>query len=70
MRGNGCTSFLLHVSQCIIVNQMNFVIEILIDEVWLKLLYTRFDLKVIKYLAKSTDFEEACKRFHYESGKY
>ena len=31
--------------------------------------YSRLGLKVIKYFATSPNFEEACKLFHYESGK-
>ena len=35
----------------------------------LKSFYSRLVFKVIKYFANYPNFEEACKRFHYESGK-
>ena len=39
MRRNGITTFLLHVSQCIIFNQKLVFTEILITKAWLKSLY-------------------------------
>ena len=69
MRINGITNFILHVSQCITFNQTTFVTETLISEARLKSSYSGSDLKVIKYFATSPNFEKACKRFHYESGK-
>ena len=69
MRGNVITTFLLHVAQCITFNQTKFVPEKIIAEARLKSLYSRLGFKVIKYFAKSTHFEKACKRFNYESGK-
>ena len=36
MRGNGITTFILHFSQCITLNQTKFVTAKLIDEVLLK----------------------------------
>ena len=69
MRGNDITSFLLHVDQYIIVNKSKFVLATLISEAGLKSLYSRLGFKVIKYLMTSTNFEEACERFRYESGK-
>ena len=69
MRGNGITTFLLHVTQCIIFNQTNCVETTLIADASLKSFYSRLGFKVIKDFANSPNFEEACKRFHYESGK-
>ena len=69
MRGNGITTFLMHIALFIIFNQTNSVKTILIAESSLKSFYSRLGFKVIKYLANSPNFEEACKRFHYESGK-
>ena len=36
----------------------------------MKLFYSRLGFKVIKYFANYPNFEEACKRFHYESVKF
>ena len=69
MRGNGITLFLLHISQCIVVNQTKSVTATLISKTWLKKLYSRLGFKVIKDFETSPIFEESCKRFHYESGK-
>ena len=35
----------------------------------MKLFYSRIGFKVIKDFANSPNYEEACKQFHYESGK-
>ena len=69
MRGNGITTFILHVAQCITFDQSNIVTSTLIAESLLKSFYSRFGFKVIKYFATSSHFKEACKRFNYESGK-
>ena len=69
MRGNGINTFLLHVAQCIIFNQTNRVKTTLIADASLKSFYSRLGFKVIKDFANSPNFEEARKRFHYESGK-
>ena len=69
MRGNGITTFLLHVAQCIIFNKKNCVKTIIIVDASLKSYYSSLDFKGIKYFANSPNFEEAHKRFHYESGK-
>ena len=69
IRVNGITTFLLHISQKIIFNQTNRVKTTLIADASLKSFYSRLGFKVIKYFANSPTFEEACKRFHYESGK-
>ena len=61
IRGNGITNFILHVSQCIIVNKMKFVRATLISKAWLKSLYSRFGFKVIQDFATSPTFEEARK---------
>ena len=55
MRGNGITTFLLHVAQCITFNLKN-VIATLIAEARFNSLYSRLDFKVIKYFATSTNF--------------
>ena len=70
IRGNGITTFLLHVSQCIISNQTNRVKTTLIANASLKSFYQRLGFKVIRYFTTSPNFEEACKQFHYNSGKY
>ena len=59
MRRNGINNFILHVSQCINFNQT----------AGLKSLYSGLDFKVIKDFLTSPNFEEARKRFNYESGK-
>ena len=69
MGGNGITSFLLHVSQCIIFNQIYRVKTTLIVNAQWKSFYSRLGFKLIKDFANSPNFEEARKRFHYESGK-
>ena len=69
IRGNGITTFLLHVAQCIIPKKKNRVKTILIADASLKSFYSRLGFKVIKYFATSTSFEEACSRLHYEKGK-
>ena len=68
MRGNGITTFLLHVSQCITFHMTKFVTETLIAEASLKSFYSRLVFKVIKDFVTSNNFEVARKRFHYESG--
>ena len=70
MRGNGITIFLLHVAQCITFRQNNLVTATIIAEASLKSFYSRLGFKVIKDFATSPNFEEARKRFDYESGKY
>ena len=70
IRVNGITTFLLHVSQCIIFNQTNIVKTILISDESLKSFYSRIGFTGIKELATSTNFEEARSRFHCETGKY
>ena len=69
IRGNGITTFILHVAQCIIFNQTNRGKTTSIAKVSLKSFYSRLGFKVIKYFANSPNFEEARKRFHCESGK-
>ena len=69
MMGNGITTFLLHVAQCIIFNQPNRVKTILIADALLKSFYSMLGFKVIKEAVNSPNFEEARKQFHYESGK-
>ena len=61
--------FVLHIAQCIIFNQTNRVKTTLISDASLKSFYSRLGFKVIKDFATSTNFEDARKRFHYESGK-
>ena len=62
IRWNSITNFILHVAQCIIVNQAKFVRATLIYEAWLKSLYSRLGFKVIKDFATSPNS-------HYELGK-
>ena len=69
IRLNGLTTFILHVAQYITFNQTESVTETLISEAQFKSLYSRLPFKVIKDFAMSPNFEEARKRFHYESGK-
>ena len=69
IRGDGITTFLLHVAQCIAFNQPNRVKKILIANALLKSFYSRLDFTVIKDFATSTNFEEASSRFHYETRK-
>ena len=69
IRVNGITTFLLHVSQCMISNQTNRVETTLIAYTSLKSFDSRLGFKVIKDFANSPNFEEARKRFHYESVK-
>ena len=69
IRGNGITTFFLHVAQCIIFNQKNCVKTILIADALLKSFYSRLGFKVIKDFATSTNFEEDSRQFHYETGK-
>ena len=67
--GNGITTFLFHVSQCIIFNLTNYVKTILIANVSLKMFYSRLGFSVIKDFVTSTTFEAARRKFHYETGK-
>ena len=69
MRGNGTTTFLLHVSQCITFGQTKFVTATIISKASLKSFYSRLGFKVIKDFSTFTNFEEARKKFHYKSGK-
>ena len=56
MRGDGITTFIFHVSQCIIINQTKFVTALLIPEDWLNSLYLRLDFNTIKEFATSPYF--------------
>ena len=69
MRGNGITTFLLNVNQCITFRQINVFTATINDEVSLRSFYSRLGFKVIKDFATSPNFEEARNRFHYESGE-
>ena len=68
-RGNGITTFLLHVSQCITFRKINLVTETIITRALFKSFYSRLGFKIIKAFATSPNFEESCKRFNCESGK-
>ena len=70
IRGNGITTFLFHVAQCIIFKLTTQVKTILIANVSLKTFYSRLGFSVIKVFATSTTFEAARRRFHSETGKY
>ena len=69
IRENGITTFLFHVSQCIIFNLTNQVKTILIANVSLKKFYSRLGFLVIKDFATYTTFEAARSRSHYDTGK-
>ena len=70
MKGNCINTFILNVSQCITFRQTNLVTATLIADASLKSFYSRLGFKVIKDFATSLHFEDARKRFNYESGKY
>ena len=70
IRGNGITTFIFHVAQCITLLQTKIVTETLITKALLKPLYSRLGFKVIKDFSTSPHFKEARKRFNYEPGKY
>ena len=63
-------NFFLHVAQYITFRKTNIVTATLIAESLLKSFYSMLGFKVIKDFATSPNFEEACKRFNYESGNY
>ena len=69
IRGNGITTFLFHVAQCIIFNLTTQVKIILISNVSLKTFYSRLGFSVIKDFATSATFEAARRKFHYDTGK-
>ena len=69
IRGNGISTFIFHIAQCIDFNLTNHVKTILIANVSLKTFYSRLGFSVIKDFVTSTTFEAACRRFHYETGK-
>ena len=69
IRVNGITTYIFHVSQCIIFCLTNYVKTILIANDSLKTFYSRLGFTVIKDFATSTTFEAARSRFHYETGK-
>ena len=56
IRGNGITTFLFHVSQCIIFNLTNHVKTILIANASLKSFYSRLGFTVIKDFPTSANF--------------
>ena len=70
IRGNGITTFLFHVAQCIILNLTNRVKTIIIADASLKSFYSRLGFTVIKDFATSATFEAARSRFHYKKGTY
>ena len=63
IRGNGITTFLFHVDQCIIFNLTNHVKTILIANFSLKTFYSSFGFTVIKDFVTSATFEAAHRRF-------
>ena len=69
IRGNGITTFLFHVSQCILFCLTNYVKTILITNASLNTFYSRLGFTVIKYFVTSTTFEAARSQSHYEKGK-
>ena len=68
IRENGITAFVLHFAQCLIFNKKNCVKTTLIADALLKSFYSRLGFKVTKDFATSINFEEARKRFCYETG--
>ena len=68
-RGNGITTFIFHVAQCILFRLKNCVKTILIANASLKSFYSRLCFTVIKDFLTSTNFEATRSRFHYEKGK-
>ena len=64
IRGDGITTFIFHVAQCILLHLTNFVKTILISNASLKSFYSRLGFTVIKYFVTSTTFEAAHSRFH------
>ena len=64
-RGNGITTFLFHVAQCITFHQTKFVTATHIAEASLKSLYSRLGFKVIQDFSQSLNFEKACNQFQY-----
>ena len=69
IRGNGITTFIFHVAQCIIFCLTDYVKTILIANVSLKTFYSRLGFTVTNDFVTSTNFEAARSRFHYETGK-
>ena len=69
MRGNGITTFIFQVSQCITFRQTNIDTATIIVKASLKSFYSSLGFKVIKKIARSPNFLEACKQFNYVSGK-
>ena len=59
IRGNGITTFLFHVAQCILFCLTNYVKTILIANASLKSFYSRLGFTVIKDFVISTTFEAA-----------
>ena len=70
IRGNGITTYLFHVAQCILFCLTNSVKTILIANASLKKFYSRLGFTVIKDFVTSTTYEASRSRFHYETGKY
>ena len=70
IRVNGITTFLFHITQCILFCLTNYFKTILISNASLKTFYSWLGFTVIKYFVTSTTFEAACSQFHYEKGKY
>ena len=69
IRGNGITTFLFHVTQCIIFNLTHSAKTVFIADASLKSFYSRLVFTVIKYFAIFTNFEVAHSQFHYDKGK-
>ena len=56
MGGNGISTFIFHVAQCIIFNHTNCFKTTLIAKALLKSFYSRLGFKVIKDFANSPNF--------------
>ena len=69
IRGNGITTFIFQVAQCILFCLTNSVKTILIANASLNTFYSRLGFTVIKGFVSSTNFEAARSRFHYDKGR-
>ena len=61
MRGNGITTFILHVAQCVTINKTKFVTATIIAKARFKSLYSRLGFKLIRDSETSPNFEKARK---------
>ena len=69
MRGNGISTFLLYVSQCITFRKTNIITAKVIVKALLESFYSRLGFKVINDFLTYSNVEEVRKQFNYESVK-